>query len=119
MKLSPISLSWKAALVVALSFAVAGCETGKTDKNHPAWLEVSDVTTTAPATAHPPTKDRTIAAEEKTGQPMVPGSPTASNADGTQPPHDQQARPQLSEEHGSAEPPRQQPTSQKQRNPNY
>ncbi|HEY0795679.1 MAG TPA: hypothetical protein VGD64_07840 [Acidisarcina sp.] len=75
------------AFLTAVMFSSAiGCETGTTQKTHFAG-DTSDITTTPPATAHadpPGTKAQ--------GQPPVPGSPTASNADGTQPPDDLQAR---------------------------
>lgn len=104
---------WKAALIstVIVSFAALGCETGATRKHHPGWLLVSDVTTTAPPNAHSPTAGSTPDAEALTGQPPVPGSPTASNADGTQPPEDQMARPSPAEEEGSAPAPRAQPNA--------
>jgi hypothetical protein len=75
-----------ALLAAVLIAGVAGCETGTTHKTD-LGLDVNDVTTKPPATAHaePP---NTAAA----GQVPVPSSPTASNADGTQPPDDAQAR---------------------------
>ena len=63
-----------------------GCETATTQKTR-LDAHLSDITTTPPPAAHadPP-------GAEAQGQPPVPGSPTASNADGTQPPNDLQAR---------------------------
>ncbi len=82
-----IERTTKATLLAAIMLAgVSGCETATTHKTNFA-VDVSDPTTTPPAKAHadPP-------GAQAQGQPPVPGSPTASNADGTQPPDDSQAR---------------------------
>jgi hypothetical protein len=75
-----------AALMAGGLVAVTGCETATTEKTHFAG-DTSDITTTPPATAH-----ADAPGTQAEGQPPVPGSPTASNADGTQPPNDMQAR---------------------------
>lgn len=81
----------RAALVTAILLtAGAGCETGTTHKTN-LGLDLSDVTTTPPPAAHADATNAPAGKEPAT-QPPVPGSPTASNADGTQPPDDAQAR---------------------------
>ena len=75
-----------AILIATLLAGATGCETCTTHKTR-LHADMSDVTTTPPATAH-----ADPAGVQAEGQPPVPGSPTASNADGTQPPDDSQAR---------------------------
>jgi hypothetical protein len=65
-------------------FLITGCETGRTNKVHSQWQSVSDETTTG--------KAEMANAAPATGQPPVPGSPTAAGPDGLQPMDDSQAR---------------------------
>jgi hypothetical protein len=76
---------FRAAFIVAASLLlITGCETGRTHKRHASWQAVSDVTTSAnPNMAN---------ASPATGQPPVPGSPTAAGPDGLQPMDDSYAR---------------------------
>jgi hypothetical protein len=83
------------AAVAALSL-MAGCETGRTDKQH-RLMPISDETTTG-------TQDAAFTANAE-GQPPVPGSPTAAGPDGKQPYEDWQARAGKGAEEGIAPPP--------------
>jgi hypothetical protein len=88
-RLRGVSVAGVLAAAVLMGAVVAlatGCETATTEKTHFAG-DTSDVTTTPPPTAH-----ADAPGTQAEGQPPVPGSPTASNADGTQPPNDLQAR---------------------------
>lgn len=91
--------------VVYLLFATAvisatGCETGRTNKVHSPAIYTSDLTTTS----HPQPQYASVA----TGQPPVPGSPTAAGPDGRQPMNDYEARKSPGVEEGLPTPPREQ-----------
>jgi hypothetical protein len=88
----------RAVLVVATAglLLTAGCETGRTNKSHAAWQHLSDETTTG--------KPEMAKAWPATGQPPVPGSPTAAGADGLQPPNDFEARSGIGAEEGRPTP---------------
>jgi hypothetical protein len=75
---------------------VAGCETGRTNKQH-AHYAISDDSTTG--------KQDAAFTAGKGGQPPVPGSPTAAGWDGKQPYGDQMARAGSGAEEGIAPPP--------------
>jgi hypothetical protein len=76
---------FRAVLMTAAGLLlITGCETGRTNKAHAEWQEVSDVNTTG--------KPDLSKAAPATGQPPVPGSPTAAGPDGLQPMDDSQAR---------------------------
>jgi hypothetical protein len=81
MKLSFACATMAAATALLLT---TGCETGRVNKVHAAWQAVSDVTTTG--------RPRMANAAQATGQPPVPGSPTAAGYDGLQPMNDNEAR---------------------------
>ncbi|HLH34074.1 MAG TPA: hypothetical protein VKX41_05325 [Alloacidobacterium sp.] len=87
-------------LSAAALLLVTGCETGRTNKAHATWQHLSDETTTG--------KPEMAKAAPATGQPPVPGSPTASGPDGLQPLNDSEARQSVGTEEGSATPPREQ-----------
>ena len=87
------------ALAAALVL-IAGCETGRTNKQHHAASAISDLTTTG--------KQDSVYAANGEGQPPVPGSPTAAGADGKQPYNDADARAGLGAEEGKAPPPAEQ-----------
>jgi hypothetical protein len=89
------------ALIAAAAglFLTAGCETGRTNKDHATWQAVSDETTTD--------KPQLAKAAPATGQPPVPGSPTAAGVDGLQPLDDTEARQSPGAEEGRATPPNQ------------
>jgi hypothetical protein len=76
---------------------ITGCETGRTNKVHAGWQEVSDMNTTG--------KPELANAAPATGQPPVPGSPTAAGPDGLQPMDDSQARANVGAEEGKPTPP--------------
>jgi hypothetical protein len=83
------------ALMIAASglLLATGCETGRTNKVHAAWQMASDETTVGqPEMAN---------AAPATGQPPVPGSPTAAGPDGLQPQEDSAARQSPGAEEGS------------------
>jgi hypothetical protein len=87
-------------LAVAAASAMvcmAGCETGRTNKQHNEAMVLSDVSTTGK-------QDPAFAANGQ-GQPPVPGSPTAAGKDGKQPYDDQFARAGAGAEEGKAPPP--------------
>lgn len=90
-----------AALFALCVFALAGCETGRSNKLHSPLDVVADITTTP----HPDLKFASIS----TGIPPVPGSPTAASSDGTQPLKDYQARVDPGAEKGIPIFPREQP----------
>jgi hypothetical protein len=79
---------------------VTGCETGRTNKDHSQWQLLSNVNTTG--------KPDTSKAAPATGQPPVPGSPTAAGPDGLQPLNDDEARASVGSEEGRPTPPREQ-----------
>jgi hypothetical protein len=89
-----------AVLCLALSVAsllAAGCETGHTNKDHAPWQRTADLTTTG----KPQPTAANANAEANKGRPPVPGSPTASAADGTQPFNDDEARIPEGQEEGA------------------
>ncbi len=91
-----------AGLLLALgTFTLAGCETGRANKLHSRYESVSDVTTVP----HPNPEYASVA----TGNPPVPGSPTAAGPDGMQPANDNQARVSPGTEEGIPMYPRMQP----------
>jgi hypothetical protein len=69
---------------VLCALALAGCETGRSNKLHSRFDTVSDVTTVP----HPDLQFASLS----TGNPPVPGSPTAAGPDGLQPQNDNRAR---------------------------
>src|SRR5262249_9646535 len=79
---------------------MTGCETGGTNKAHASWQMISDETTTG--------KPDLAKAAPATGQPPVPGSPTAAGPDGLQPMNDSEARQSVGAEEGRPMPPREQ-----------
>lgn len=89
------------ALCVLASLVLTGCETGRSNKLHSAYDTVSDVTTVP----HPNPEYASIA----TGNPPVPGSPTAAGPDGLQPTNDNMARKSPGAEDGIDTWPRMQP----------
>ncbi|WP_158751047.1 hypothetical protein [Acidobacterium sp. S8] len=84
----------RAVLIAAAAglLLTAGCETGRTNKNHAVWQHLSDETTTG--------KPDMAKAAPATGQPPVPGSPTAAGKDGLQPLNDSEARNGVGSEEG-------------------
>lgn len=82
-------------------FTLAGCETGRVNKLHSHFESVSDVSTVP----HPTRQYSSVA----TGNPPVPGSPTAAGPNGMQPENDSQARRSPGTEKGIAMAPRRQP----------
>jgi len=76
---------------------VTGCETGHVNKVHSPWQSVSDGNTTG--------KPDLAKAAPATGQPPVPGSPTAAGPDGLQPMNDSEARQSVGAEEGLPAPP--------------
>ena len=74
----------------------AGCETGRTNKQHDHYGIADDSTTGK--------QDAALTAS-RGGQPPVPGSPTAAGPDGKQPYDDQQARAGAGSEEGMSPPP--------------
>jgi hypothetical protein len=87
-------------LFAAASLALTGCETGRVNKLHAPADAVSDVTTVPHADAE--------YASLATGNPPVPGSPTAAGPDSLQPMNDSQARKSPGAEEGKETPPRMQ-----------
>ncbi|HTW46784.1 MAG TPA: hypothetical protein VMD92_02485 [Acidobacteriaceae bacterium] len=88
-------------LCAAASLVIAGCETGRVNKLHSRADAVSDVST-AP---HPDAEYASVS----TGNPPVPGSPTAAGPDGLQPLNDSQARKSPGSDEGIPMAPRRQP----------
>ncbi|HSY02476.1 MAG TPA: hypothetical protein VK819_09975 [Acidobacteriaceae bacterium] len=88
-------------LCALASLALSGCETTRVNKGHSAFDHESDVTTT-------PHRDPQFASLA-TGNPPVPGSPTAAGPDGMQPVNDDEARKSSGAEEGRATQPREQP----------
>ncbi|HZU10767.1 MAG TPA: hypothetical protein VFA02_12765 [Pseudacidobacterium sp.] len=86
------SLAHATMLAAAALLFVTGCETGRTHKLHATWQAVSDETTTG--------KPQMASAAPATGQPPVPGSPTAAGVNGLQPSRDDEARPSPGAEEG-------------------
>jgi hypothetical protein len=84
-------------LTGAALLLVTGCETGRTNKAHASWQLVSDDGTTG--------KPDLSKAAPATGQPPVPGSPTAAGPDGLQPLNDSEARQSVGAEEGRPTPP--------------
>jgi hypothetical protein len=76
---------------------VTGCETTRTNKVHASWQMLSDEGTTG--------KPDLSKAAPATGQPPVPGSPTAAGEDGLQPMNDSEARKSVGAEEGRPAPP--------------
>ncbi len=87
---------------------LAGCETGHVNKDHTHWQRAADETTTG----KPQTNQANATAEANKGRPPVPGSPTASAADGTQPVNDYEARIPEGQEEGAPAAPNKQPRDQ-------
>ncbi len=88
--------------VLALgALALSGCETGRVNKLHSRFESVSDVTTVP----HPNPQYASV----DTGNPPVPGSPTAAGPNGLQPLLDSEARANPGAEKGITMAPRQQP----------
>jgi hypothetical protein len=81
--------------------ALTGCETGRVNKMHSPFDGASDISTTP----HPDAQFASL----DTGNPPVPGSPTAGGSDGMQPTNDSEARKSLGAEDGIAMAPREQP----------
>lgn len=91
-----------AGLLLSLCvLAVTGCETGRVNKLHSSYETASDVTTTP----HPEKQFASV----NTGNPPVPGSPTAAGPDGRQPANDNQARVSPGSDQGISMAPRKQP----------
>lgn len=94
--------AWLSAGVLVLGVLVLnGCETGRVNKLHARVDAVSDPTTV-------PGRNPQYASVN-TGNPPVPGSPTAAGPDGLQPRNDSEARPSPGADQGIAMAPRQQP----------
>ncbi|QNI34654.1 hypothetical protein H7849_12595 [Alloacidobacterium dinghuense] len=87
-------------LTSAALLLVTGCETGRSNKAHASWQYLSDETTTG--------KPDLTASAPASGQPPVPGSPTAAGPDGLQPLNDNEARQSVGAEEGRPTPPREQ-----------
>ena len=92
-----MTLSRTLLLPSAALMLVAGCETGRTNKVHASWQLMSNEVTTG--------KPDLAKAAPATGQPPVPGSPTAAGPDGLQPPNDNEARQSVGAEEGRPTPP--------------
>lgn len=84
-------------VTLAVLLLMTGCETARTIKAHSSWLMLSDESTTG--------KPDLAKAAPATGQPPVPGSPTAAGADGLQPMNDSEARQSVGAEEGRPTPP--------------
>ena len=84
-----------------LSLLVAGCETGRVNKLRAPVDWGADIATV-------PHQDPQYASLS-TGNPPVPGSPTAAGADGMQPTNDDEARKSPGADEGRAMAPRNQP----------
>lgn len=89
------------ALCALVALVLAGCETGRTNKLHSAYDSASDITTVP----HQNPEFASIG----TGNPPVPGSPTAAGPDGLQPTNDSGARKSPGAEEGIPAWPRMQP----------
>ena len=90
------------ASVLALGLvALSGCETGRMNKLHSHFETVSDISTVP----HPNPQYASVT----TGNPPVPGSPTAAGPDGMQPVNDNEARTGPGTDEGMDMAPRQQP----------
>lgn len=72
------------ALCALTAFTLTGCETGRANKLHSGFESVTDVSTFP--------HQQSQYASVSTGNPPVPGSPTAAGPNGMQPPNDNQAR---------------------------
>lgn len=99
-------MAWvTAGLLAGLGvLAVTGCETGRVTKLHSGFETASDLTT-AP---HPEKQYASV----DTGNPPVPGSPTAAGPDGRQPVNDSGARVSPGSDEGIPMAPRRQPVDQ-------
>jgi hypothetical protein len=93
-------LYFSLGVLCAASMALTGCETTRVNKLHSAPDMVSDITTVP----HPDPQFASVA----TGNPPVPGSPTAAGPDGLQPVNDSEARKSPGAEEGMETPPREQ-----------
>lgn len=82
-------------------FALTGCETGRVNKLHAPFEQISDVTTVP--------HQNPQYASVSTGIPPVPASPTAAGPDGMQPSNDNEARKSPGSEKGWPSWPRRQP----------
>ncbi|HTX42128.1 MAG TPA: hypothetical protein VMD25_09905 [Acidobacteriaceae bacterium] len=89
------------ALLALGALTLTGCETGRVNKLHSRFESVSDVTTVA----HPNPEFASVAS----GNPPVPGSPTAAGPDGLQPMNDSQGRVSPGSDEGIPMAPRMQP----------
>lgn len=89
-----MKLTFAHALMIAATglLLATGCETGRTNKIHAAWQMTSDETTVG--------RPQMANAAPATGQPPVPGSPTAAGPDGLQPQNDNEARRSVGAEEG-------------------
>lgn len=90
-----------AGVLVLGALVLSGCETGRVNKLHARVDAVSDPTTV-------PGQNPQFASVD-TGNPPVPGSPTAAGSDGMQPLNDNQARESPGTEDAVEIAPRQQP----------
>lgn len=90
-----------AGMLTLGALVVSGCETGRVNKLHARVDGVSDVSTVP----HPDAQYASV----NTGNPPVPGSPTAAGPDGLQPRNDSEARKSPGVEKAVASAPRQQP----------
>jgi hypothetical protein len=93
----PLRLPGACLALLAVCLFTAGCETGHTNKDHAPWQRTADLTTTG----KPEPSAANASAEANKGRPPVPGSPTASAADGTQPVNDDEARVPEGQEEGA------------------
>lgn len=94
--------AWLSAGVLAMGVLVLnGCETGRANKLHSGFESASDVTTVP----SPNPQYASLA----TGNPPVPGSPTAAGPGGLQPVNDNQARSSPGTDEGADMAPREQP----------
>lgn len=84
-----------------LSLLLAGCETGRVNKLRAPVDWGADIATVP----HPDAQYASVS----TGNPPVPGSPTAAGADGLQPTNDDEARKSPGADEGRATAPREQP----------
>jgi hypothetical protein len=90
-----------AGVLVLGALVLSGCETGRVNKLHSRFESVSDPTTV-------PQPNPQYASVD-TGNPPVPGSPTAAGPTGMQPMNDSEARPSPGTDRGVAMAPRRQP----------
>lgn len=94
--------AWLSVGVLALgALALSGCETGRVNKMHAPFESVTDLTTVP----HPNAQYASV----DTGNPPVPGSPTAAGPNGLQPLNDSQARSSPGTDQGIDMAPREQP----------